>query len=137
MLLSQGVLKHVGQRSPPGLNPNWQQQAGKQKPHTSTIDHGCATRPSAEPAMSTESVWGCSGHCGTCYPAWDISLVGFFSRSEKKKISKQILSSQWTLEQEANSTPLFMSASSCSSVTGYTPVWSPGLSSPDTGQVVA
>lgn len=44
MLLSQGVLKHVGQRSP-GLNPNWL-QAGKQKPHTSTnfCDHGCATR---------------------------------------------------------------------------------------------
>lgn len=42
MLLSQGVLKHVGQRSSPGLNPDWLAAAGKRKPHTSMdfCDHG-------------------------------------------------------------------------------------------------
>lgn len=82
MLLSQGVLEHVGQRSSPGLTPDWQ-LAGKQKPHTSTdfCDHSCATQLSSVQSRCR----GCSGRCRPCYPVWDTSLVSSFSRKGKTK----------------------------------------------------
>lgn len=43
--------------------------------------------------MDAESVRTCSGRCSTCYPAWDTSLVGFFSGKGEKKKPQQTLGS--------------------------------------------
>lgn len=69
MLQSQGVLRHVGQRSPPGPNWNWQ-QTSEQKPQGSTVlrrrgDSSMGFRIlsprlcyAVKPMRSTESVQG-------------------------------------------------------------------------------
>lgn len=64
MLQPQGVLRHVGQRSPPGPNLSWQ-QAGKQKPHQCHKESAVAEWPNFCATLQSGWFWEAAAEPGT------------------------------------------------------------------------